>query len=336
MMAIGWLAVLPMGCTAATPPSNPGDDPFVPSMASPMGSDGGVYVEPDIPTPGETPVDAPAPTVELDPVPVVTHWDTVKLSGRGPAHGTVLVETLSHGAMSNRIDSTGVFCIDVPLGDVHSENEISVRAIDAMGRYSEPVLLDVVREAAPDLPEPVVAEVLNVATNGEPELGMATVIGGQLSAVTDGNPGTFVELRDDGSTDTTSWLMVRLTERSTVDRLVLSTTADHRLLEFKVLLSDEAMPTPPIDGDSGWTEVAHIVATEETASAHHELTFDATVAQYVGIQLLLSEETSWQPCLNTSVFCRGLHQIKELEAWSTPEMVVAPPVEAAPTCSSGH
>jgi hypothetical protein len=259
---------------------------------------------------------------ELDPVPEVTHWSSIPLSGRGPAHGRALVETEQRGTVPAEISSLGTFCLDVPLVEM-KENTFVVRVVDAEGAYSDSVEVKVRQEGSPPAPEPVTTEVKNVAAGAEILRMTTSADEGSPSAMTDGDPGTYVELWNSSWDD--DWMIVELTERANVERIRFQTTEGCIMQEFKVRLTDSASPSDPVGNAEGWNLVEHV--TSMKASQDLELTFEPQIARYMAVEFIESGCENWRYL--------QWHEIREIEVWTAEQVTVPTEPPQAPSCISG-
>ncbi len=282
--------------------------------AGPMGRDGGML--------GMMGGDAGRmpPKLELDPLPEVTQFASVPLTGRGPANGTVIIDTPARGSITAMVSAAGTFCVDIPLRP-DSENELTLQAIDAMGTYSEMVTTKTRQMGRPPEPEMVTPEEpKNVGLDATLVATTTDVEEGDWWALSDGDTSTSVKVSNTRWDD--DWFSLQLSERANIGSVHVTSVGDCALSEYYVFLSDTD-PPPPATRANGmqWREVAHV----RGGTGDDTLTFDPMIARYVGIEFISGDCTDWG---------LGYHQISEIEVWTRPLPPPPPRTVEAPSCLS--
>jgi hypothetical protein len=202
------------------------------------------------------PVDGEPDAGQVDPGPValtitpssvITPWDSVPITGAGPANGTLVYESAAGGQDTIRLGSTGEFCLDISLVD--GDNTIKFEAISEAGEYSDAEFLTIRKEGEPPEIEPVdpgniiladrtpgtVYYMQDVPYNSETEIELDS---GTFSGLVDGNTNEIVQFHADGIL-TGETLAFTLDEQMSVHR-------------FEVTVPDRDDPTCGPDGYELW------------------------------------------------------------------------------------
>lgn len=201
--------------------------------------------------------------LRLDPYPQTTPYATVKVSGQGPAYGSLLVDTPIDGEMSRSLPADGTFCLDIELRP-NENNTITLGSIDEMGNYSQVHSLEVLREGTPpdgddgDRP-PVLSNVAEGAT--EFDVGGSVRDGGDISTVTDGDEIDHVRVRNSSGDD--DYLSIRLTRKLPIVAVRFLSgrhpDGDCRAKGYDIYAHSDAVPSQgnPEDG-GGWQKLEEV------------------------------------------------------------------------------
>ena len=267
-------------------------------------------------------VEEPAPTapqVSIDELPSSTYWYTVPVTGRGPENGTLLVDTLSRGAISTDISGSGTFCIDIPL-EPGRVNPITFQALDTSGTYSKEVTVEVLQDGEPPTAEQAAParNMLLGATGFKWALNHDSAAG--LYKVTDGSASTWVEV-ENAWTVQRDWFFIKLPQQSSIERIRVRSGKPDGFCPMKaytVMFSNKTNPGYAVDDSPDWTNVAVVT----NGDGDETFTFAAELARYVGVEFQSDD------CHGT--FDPANHIIREVEAW---EPAPPPPPEPeAPSC----
>jgi hypothetical protein len=295
-------------------------------LACPLASLGACSAEgtddyvPDGPGPEDPsdPTDPDAPTLSVTMAPEETRFYTAPIEGMGPSRGTLLVQSQGGNVLAIDIGPDGRFCVDVLL-ERGTLNHIMLQALDSTsGAYTNTVLVEVLQQGdPPEAPQDESSK--NVALSGSVERMSVVLTEGVLSYLNDGDPNTFVDLKNNW--DGADWLILRLGERAPVELLRIEGVEGCHLQKFAVMLSDADQPGDPRVGHPDWWTCPD--CDVDGAPPTIEFRFDAVVARFVGIHFKSRSCGGWV----------GHHKVREIQAWTPP--APAPPAEQAPSCAGG-
>ena len=211
------------------------------------------------------PLDPPT----LGPVPGITPWDTVNITGKGPASGRIIIESNLQGSFLGVASLDGSFCIDVKLVE-GSDNVLSIRAQDADGsRISEAIQKTIRREGAPPSPEqtPPTQAMKNVAMGGGSAYSPGSTIygGGTTDNVIDGDRSTSLGIT--ASQGTEEWFRVSLVQRSSVNKITFVVPAKCANQPGVLVQTDVANAGDPTSTNTNWTEVQTVAVGGYTCDA---------------------------------------------------------------------
>jgi len=253
------------------------------------------------------------PTLRLDPTLQSTNYFSVPVSGKGPASGSLLVDTPARGSYSTTIGPDGCFCLDVPLTQ-EMKNSLKFKAMDAQARYSPEVTVDVSQSGTPPgMPAPGTPTAL--ARNSTLQGTSLTLQTGSWPMLTDGNAGTWIDVENALFSD--DWLALKMGQRGLVDLIRLRSQSNCPMKEFNLFISDASNPGPAISGATDWKFVYH--ETNGDGDNAYQM-FTPTTATYLGIQFISTD-------------CYGPqsdHLLSEVDVWTPPP----PPPNSpdAPSC----
>lgn len=262
--------------------------------------------------------------VIMDNFQTTTYWNTVPLSGRGPARGTVLV-TYPGGSTTAPISSDGVFCRDVPL--TPGVNAITLQATDVEGNYTPVVNVEVMQSGSPPVvdeePPPSPVNVLQGATMERENVWLGyyeTDSSETYQRMVDGNIDSYVDMYGVNwlSTD---WVFFRLPTAARFSKLVVRSRSDCPLGQYEAMYTDLENPGDPVHGSGDW----HSLGVITDGGPDSENLVEPSIARFVAINFI---DGCWTDSI-TETF-----SVSEIEAWSLPNM--PPPAEPprAPQCLS--
>jgi hypothetical protein len=280
----------------------------VDTIDPPMEEDGGM------PT-AQTDAGGDIPTIQLAPLVQSTYWDTAPVHGRGPAGGTVLIETETQGSFTGDIDGNGDFCIDVPLVE-SSVNTFSIRGVTASGTLGEPISASIRQDGEPPAP-PVGAPAQNVALGASIST-TTSVDAGSLRNAIDGDRATLVEL--DNAIWDDDYVYITLQEHQFLEKMGVYSASGCILEKYWVATAAKDAPCSPgyCDTDWQWWSIDEMNGADlwEWADPievkHLVIWFDS------------------EDCGNVT---GGYHKLNEVEAWT--RAGVTPPPPQAPSCAGG-
>jgi len=261
------------------------------------------------------------PQLRLDQTLSNTNYFSVPVSGKGPASGSLLVETPARGAYSTTIAPDGCFCLDVPLTP-EMTNTLKFKAMDTMARYTPEVKVDVAQSGTPPgMPTP--GQPTSLARNSTVQATTLTLQSGTWSMVTDGSASTWVDAENSVFSD--DWVSFKLGQRGAVDMIRVRSQPDCPMKDYNIFISDAASPGPAVSGGGqpgyfvgDWAYLYH--QTNGSGYDGYQLT-PATTTSYFGIQFLSTD--CYGPVSN--------HFITEIEVWTPPP---APDSPDAPSCAN--
>jgi hypothetical protein len=257
--------IIVAGACAAEPPTNDDFEPRPTETDDGNGGGGG----------GGGDDTAPAkPALSINSLPTVTEWESVSITGNGPAHGTLVYDSPSRGQFAVDISGDGSFCVDVPLA-METLNKIRLQAISQAGQYSDQVMVEVTQERSqvPDSTEqpgedgqPFYYNAALAASN----IRTPGVVDGVLSSMFDGDVSSTVGIRQEFfAADTVAFQLPELVD---IDHLRIASPEECQLEYYEVLVTDEIDPADPTwteqDGWGEWT----VAATVNNKSTEHEIT----------------------------------------------------------------
>lgn len=269
--------------------------------------------------------------LEVDAPDASTHWDSIPVTGHGPANGTLIYTTAGGGQHVEALGATGDFCVDVLLSK-DQNNTIKFEAVNSAGVYSEPILVDV-RQAG----EPPETETDTDTNTGYTNIAYGATIedmsvgiddDGDVAALVDGDTSAHITVRN--SVLHTDWMVVELNERLPIEQIKIQTTEDCPMDHFKILLSDDADSADPVfNGISyppSWVTVAEVSVGVPIHVVQPNL--GQPRARRMAIEFLSGD------C--SSIIENGRHRIKEIEVWAVGERDPGEPGSdgGAPSCSS--
>jgi len=268
---------------------------------------------------------------------LTTPWNTVKVTGVGPAQGSLIITSQARGEETLTLGSTGDFCRDVHLAD--GENVIRLEAMDAGGTVSEPVFLSVVRAGEPP-----------VSSGGEPGEIRDRTAGATYYGNADGsgvgeielNEGAWAALVNDESDDLTKFtgyyagndaVAFKLSERMRVHGFNVSVPAQDGETcgpdAFELYISDREEPELAFDGVN-WIKLAELDADDGVEEAHtYELDadFPADATHFA----IMGTNPTCGIWLYSNVY--GFSEIRVLAEDAAPG---APVEDGAPNCASAE
>jgi hypothetical protein len=219
--------------------------------------------DPNIPTAPDSGVDEEAPPPEevvltLDDVVGQTDYQTVMVSGTGPANGIVVYHAPARGNFTEDILPTGVFCIDIPLLE-GKDNDLSFYAISIEGEESKQAFVTVTQSGEEPEPGP------------EQEAGLRLVKGiSHLAAenFVDDPPTAFGALYDGVVSQTVTleedyvgmpWFTFSLPSATSVNEIRVVSDADKPLETYDIYASSTSGDPGPVHWNSpNWTKIATI------------------------------------------------------------------------------
>jgi hypothetical protein len=246
-------------------------------------------------TPPVKPPDAPPPDAPaLSTLPARYGYDTVPIRGRAEAFTTVFVEG-GRAPVATDADSSGSFCVDVPLA-VDESQTLEVFAQDENGKTSDPTQATIEQDPGlaqyetPEQPLVNLAPGLPAYSNESPKEGLC-------ANVTDGDPTSSVVVP-------MSYLWVDLGELYDLETIEitfpdeLDNGNDEFATEYYVLASAEASPVVPPDAwDDSWILVYDVWS--ESGLEAGDGGADTFVlptplrARYVAFYLIENNKTDW-------------------------------------------
>lgn len=248
-----------------------------------------------------------------------TPWGSIPIKGNGPPNGTLRYTTPGGGQFTEQLTSSGAFCVNVILQQ-DTLNTIKFEAVDPIGTYSDPVLVDVLQDGEPpnSVPGPDPKPEYSNILNGAGVSAMSVEIEeGTVEALVDGDSSAHVSIRN--AKTTLDWIVLDLNERLPIQQFNIQTTQDCPMESYRILLSDDAQGDPIVwswwpEGNwvygDGWTMVANI---DDATKAKQEIepTLGSPLARRMAIQFLSAD---CGPYVGS-----GRHRITELEVWAQGE-----------------
>jgi hypothetical protein len=300
----------------------------------PENGGGGGALGPDAGMPDAIPEEDRGVQLQVEGLPPQTYWNTVPVFGRGPANGTLLVES-NEGTVSVELSPDGSFCMDVPL-EKGALNLLEMVAIDELGERSDAQSFDVSQSGEPpEAGDPVAAK--NVLLGALPVAGHTIEAQvGEFGAMTDSNLDSSVRIQN--AITTTDWFILRVPSPDGVESIKVYSNTECLMGDYSVYTAPSVLTNMlhpgTLDEASPWTmrgqfkaagASVNVTDCSEGAYACQEYQFDANVTGAIGIEFNGGE------CSN--FWGLGEHQVQEIQAWS-PEGV-APPSITAPSCQGG-
>lgn len=274
--------------------------------------------------------------LHVDGIPPTSYWNTVPVFGRGPANGTIIIESTA-GTVSVDAASDGSFCLDVDLLK-GMKNTLIISAINQIGERSESQTFSLSQEGEPPEPgDPVPAK--NIALGGLPtDWTSVDEEEGVFAAMTDDNISSSVVLQNGFGDD---FLVLQLPIADSVERIRVTSDkachlSDYLLHTAKTITVEQQISFGLMETDiAPWTFQGHsgqdgspdVNVTDCSTQTYscQEYNFDPTVIKFIGMRFLNH--------ICSSTLGYGERRVRQIEAW-TPEGV-APPTISAPTCQGG-
>lgn len=313
-LAIAALAAL-VGCSAAEPTAEPDPTEEAVDMRKPKPP------QPDM---------LPAPDDEVKPPEVeapilVSTWMSVPIHGLADGAQVVLIEGTASGAVSADVASDGRFCAEVPLKPGVITN-ITLRAVNAIGKMSDPVQLAIRQQGAPPAPTPP-PESQNASIGGSGSSSRIWRTHADESAILDGDDDTYFGGYHELFANYAQ-MTVRLADRSRIKQLAFKAPESCPFrATFEAYYSNADAPSNPHVDPIAWTKLAPSELTLDHATFNFSTPI---VASHISI-LWDYEGFSGYNCGDW--FNGPYYAVSEMEAWTAPNL--PPPPPSPPTCSGG-
>lgn len=291
---------------------------------NPIGPDAGAVIDEGVP-------------LEIDSPSASTYWNSIAVTGHGPANGTLVFTTPGGGQFTEDLGASGDFCVDVILMS-DSVNKVKFEAIDLEGEYSDPVFIDVRQYGTPPDtrpgPDPAPGYT-NIVAGADISHMSVSVEDGDVSAMVDGDTSGSVSIRNAAAD--ADWLVIEFNERLPIQQIHIETATDCPMERYAILLNDDPQSGAPIKYNwvtglyyygSGWTMVGFV--SEGSADQTLVPSIGDPRAQRMAIEFLSGD---CGPLLGS-----GRHKIKEIEVWARSEDNPDVPTEptGAPSCTGSY
>lgn len=277
--------------------------------------------------------DASTPELIVNPPDVSTYWNSIPITGHGPANATLIYTTPGGGQFTADLNGSGDFCVDVIL-QKNSVNTIKFEAVNSGAVYTPASFVDVRQQGDPPGvdPNPVPnVGYSNIAAGAEIRDLSVSIEEGSVAALVDGDSNGVVSIRNE--LNGPDWMVIELNERIPIEQIHIETSSDCPLESLNILLNDNAQSGDPIIDDwgpnsygDGWIMIASVTgntAPEQTL----EPVIGDPLAQRLAIEFLSAD---CGPLVGS-----GRHKITEIEVWGRGEDVIdETPSNNAPSCTS--
>lgn len=262
------------------------------------------------------------PSLSIDPFDSETPYGSVPVTGLGPAHGTLIVETPTTEVAAD-IASDGTFCVDVPLQS-GIENVLWFEAVDDSGAHSDVVERRITQAGDPPDGE-VEPTMRNIARLGSVNTEDVTVETGMAQFMADGDTNTFARIQNATFHDP-DWFSIELTDTDApIDHIKVYGTDDCPLENYYVMLSESDSPGVPdalFPSNNDWIEVGRVI--------------DGGTSQTITPPLGTKPKARYIALTELGFGCGtfvGNNEIKEVEVWTVE--AGGPTGPEGPTCASG-
>jgi hypothetical protein len=279
--------------------------------------------EAELPPAGPDAGDVPSelPRLRIDGVAAESIFDSVPVTGKGPAGGTLYINT-SQGQTEKLLGPSGSFCLDLDL-QANILNKVSFQAANQEGLYTQEVTLEILQRPADDVTEPpaTVGELVNIAERAPSfNASNVSVESGSFDMAVDGNVNTYVQVKHTSALGS-DWLGFTLAERAGIDHIKIVGTPDCHPSDYAVYLSDMEAPKNPWETGAqyeDWELLEYVWDGEQEQTIIPPL--GDPKARHLAISFLADSCGAF--------FGYSVHEIREIEVWSTE---AAPKEEPEPT-----
>lgn len=268
-------------------------------------------------------------TLTVEPVPGITHYNSVPIYVHGPANATLLYESDVDGQQSRQLSTDGRVCVDVALDP--GTNRLRFQ-VGRDGRYSNIVSRDIEREerlvTQTPTPEVTAPAARNIARGSRSISHNLSIDSGSVAAVVDGDErNAHVRLANAAFED--DWLRIGLTERAHVQQVRLVGTGDCAPKSYSVFLSDSERPPAPSMASSAWDAIGSVsLASGDDTVTDSQNRF----ARWVGFRF---ETPGCGPAIGV-----GRNEIVEIQVFTLDQLPqVQLPTQTdngTPTCANGR
>lgn len=312
------------GCAAA-PPESPDEEAVDMAKKKPKNPDMAMGGPPD---------------VRVDTPPASSQYDTVMITGAGPAGGTVIIDTPApEGTVPCGIPDDGHFCVDVPLAK-NTNNSLKVRVQDNSQQESKSVSFSVMQ--APGQMNTSTSTNLALNQSMDSAWGLS-FDSGKTGDLNDGTDSNFVKMSTWWWYQYDTYVWIKLAQPTAVDRIRVVSDPTCPLAAYQVLLSEDASHGAPV-GELGGVETGWTVEGEKVKSSG---AMPGTPAQGVAptreartdvlgenFQLPAAKTAAHVGIIFKSEDCDGgrNHRVGEIQVFNKANVVIP---SSAPKCAIG-